>query len=213
MGPAPVEPPAPRKTRDPLPMMTVDAAPTERALPPDPAQRPDVPARSEAPQPEARHQPASAETPRQIAEQIAPRLVQAGRAGFDIALHPEELGSVRLKLVSHDGGSVLIIQAERPETLDLMRRHIGALEHELRALGHDQLSLRFNSTSPQSQGTSPGWLTGGQSGAQGGTYSGGQPGNQSGNTPSTAPQPDPPLITPDPIAARSLVRDHLDLRL
>jgi flagellar hook-length control protein FliK len=194
-------------------MMTVDAAPTERALPPDPAQRPDVPARSEAPQPEARHQPASAETPRQIAEQIAPRLVQAGRAGFDIALHPEELGSVRLKLVSHDGGSVLIIQAERPETLDLMRRHIGALEHELRALGHDQLSLRFNSTSPQSQGTSPGWLTGGQSGAQGGTYSGGQPGNQSGNTPSTAPQPDPPLITPDPIVARSLVRDHLDLRL
>lgn len=92
--------------------------------------------------------------PPPLAQQIASQVPadSSNRAGFEIALQPEELGRVTLKLTQEDGASTLLITAERPETLDLMRRHIVALEVELRANGHDTLTLRFSSGGGQSQG-------------------------------------------------------------
>ncbi|WP_157958095.1 flagellar hook-length control protein FliK [Pararhodobacter aggregans] len=136
------------------------------------------------------------DTPHRIAQQIAARLETGGPGRFDLALKPEELGHVRLKLVSHETGSLLIVHAERPETLDLMRRHIGALEQDLRALGHDQLSLRFS---------------GGNAGGAGQQATPHAPPSQSASQ--GAPPADPrPQTQPAP-APTLRARDHLDLRL
>lgn len=159
-------------------------------------QRLDAPHRAEA---SAEPRPGASpplDMPHRIAQQIAARLETPGHGSFDLALKPEELGHVRLKLVSHETGSLLIVHAERPETLDLMRRHIGALEQDLRALGHDQLSLRFS---------------GGNAGGAGQQATPHAPPSQT--TTQGAPPADPrPQTQPAP-APPLRARDHLDLRL
>lgn len=160
-------------------------------------QRLDAPHRAEAlaePRPGASP---PLDMPHRIAQQIAARLETPGPGSFDLALKPEELGHVRLKLVSHETGSLLIVHAERPETLDLMRRHIGALEQDLRALGHDQLSLRFS---------------GGNAGGAGQQATPHAPPSQT--TTQGAPPADPrPQTQPAPAPPPLRARDHLDLRL
>ncbi len=91
-------------------------------------------------------QPQAMNVVRQVAD--AMRLTRG--AGVDIALSPEELGSVRLSLVGSDGQMNVVVQAERPETLDLMRRHIESLSQEFRAIGYGDVSFSF-----QSGGDSP----------------------------------------------------------
>lgn len=130
------------------------------------------------------------------------RVLAAGSAGFDVALAPEELGSVRLRLINGESGSVLLIQTERPETLELLRRHVATLEQDLKALGHDALSVRFAS-----------------SGFSGNGF--GQPPNGAQTVPGQGQQAEPaPRGTTDPPersmlpADRGTPRDdHLDLRL
>lgn len=123
------------------------------------ASQPDLPladtlrpesARSEPTRIEAsRPEPARIDTPRPglpaaTVRQIAEALPPVDGPGFDLALNPEELGHVRLRLTGVEGGSLLVIHAERPETLDLLRRHVAALEQDLRDLGHEGLMLRFS---------------------------------------------------------------------
>ncbi len=175
----------------------VPEAPADPALPPRSDFAAPVPTRAES----AIDARGPVATAHQIASQIAPRLAQPEPGGFDIALDPQELGKVRLTLLSQDGGSLLVVQAERPETLDLMRRHIAVLEQDLRAMGHDQLSLRFAGGGAQGQ---PG---GNPQGGMGGQAPGGAPSGQ----PSGPPQGQPADTPPPP--ARHAARDHLDLRL
>ena len=74
------------------------------------------------------------ETARAIATQIAEALRQ-GSGTIDVTLSPEELGRVRLSVGVSEGAMLVSISAERPETLDLMRRHIDILHAEARAEG------------------------------------------------------------------------------
>lgn len=86
---------------------------------------------------------AGAETARHVAGQISVAMTgQAGRA-TEIALNPEELGRVRLRMTSVDQSITLHILAERPETNDLLRRHIDVLAQEFRALGYDSVAFSF----------------------------------------------------------------------
>lgn len=189
IDPPQAEPPA-------LPASLADIAPLDRDVPLFAAPRTEV-----TPESRPATVPPTTETAQRIATQIAARLTEPGGTGFDLALDPEELGKVRLRLVSHEGGSLLIVQAERPETLDLMRRNIATLESDLRALGHDQLSLRF-SGGGQGQG--------GQ--GQGGQQNPGQPPGtpvQSGGPQSAVPSAG---TAPDP-RPRIAARDRIDLRL
>lgn len=84
-----------------------------------------------------------AETARAVAAQIAEVIGQRGGGDFEIALSPEELGRVRLGLSGAEGAMTVTVTAERPETLDLMRRHIDILAQELRELGFAKLSFSF----------------------------------------------------------------------
>ena len=146
-----------------------------------------------------------------IAQQIAGHVAASSPApiavtasnGFDMALSPEELGSVRLKLTQGEAGSLLIVQTERPETLDLMRRHVGALEQELRSLGYDALTVRFSSAgfSGHGFGQSPG-------GSQPGQHGQGQTADAAPHD-TQHPASDASRLT----LSGALQDDHLDLRL
>ncbi|MCA2011969.1 flagellar hook-length control protein FliK [Cereibacter sphaeroides] len=151
-----------------------------------------------------------AETARQIASQIGahlegPDAVKAANGGFDLRLDPDELGQVRLRLVTQDNASVLLVQADRPETLDLMRRHIAALEQDLRNMGHENLTLRFSGQGTQDQG----WAgaqnqnSNAQRGGDGGSFLSTRATDIQGSAPSAPSQP----------AQRLGARDSLDLRL
>jgi hypothetical protein len=85
------------------------------------------------------------ETPRPVSTQIA-EAARALRDGpVELTLRPEELGTVRMTLsTAGDGAMSLLLHAERPETLELLRRHIGDLARELGALGFENLDLQFS---------------------------------------------------------------------
>ncbi|MEZ5715398.1 MAG: flagellar hook-length control protein FliK [Paracoccaceae bacterium] len=79
-----------------------------------------------------RHVPPHAASPQHIAPTSAAAAPRPGEQPVELRLNPEELGHVRLTLLQGDGSISVTIQAERGETLDLMRRHIAQLEAEFR---------------------------------------------------------------------------------
>lgn len=79
----------------------------------------------------------------QVAEQLV-RVVQPGRNQFQIDLTPAELGRVRIEADVTEGRVTLLVQAERAETLDLLRADVRVLE---RALG--DAGLKFDPASVQ----------------------------------------------------------------
>ena len=65
-------------------------------------------------------------------------------APLELALDPPELGSIRVSVSRGGEGMVLHFQADLPETLDLLRRHGGALAEELQRHGLDHSSFTFS---------------------------------------------------------------------
>ena len=82
--------------------------------------------------------------------QIMPSLTKAAGDGggrFNIQLHPQELGRVRVELdIDHDGHVTAAISAAHPATLDLLRRDAAALQQALNDAGlkTDGNALSFN---------------------------------------------------------------------
>jgi hypothetical protein len=71
--------------------------------------------------------------------------IAAARDGdrVELRLDPPELGRVSIDIRIEDGRLSAVLGAERPETLDLMRRHADALQRELSAAGYDRAQLSF----------------------------------------------------------------------
>jgi flagellar hook-length control protein FliK len=61
----------------------------------------------------------------------------------EIMLKPQELGAVRLTVQQADTGIMVNLTAERPETLDLMRRHIDQLGQDFQAIGYTNIAFSF----------------------------------------------------------------------
>jgi hypothetical protein len=101
-----------------------------------------------APSPTAQHGtiPARTDLPVHIARQLAEVAQHLPARPVEITLSPEELGRVRLSLVTSEHGIVVNVLAERPETLDLMRRHIDQLVQEFQSLGYEDIGFSFSST-------------------------------------------------------------------
>lgn len=76
----------------------------------------------------------------QVAEAI--RLPMDG--SIELRLSPEELGRVKLSIAPGEAGLVVQLVAERPETLDLLRRHVDLLADDLRDLGYSGLEFSFS---------------------------------------------------------------------
>jgi hypothetical protein len=81
--------------------------------------------------------------PRAPAAQLAGALAAAQGGRAEILLDPEELGKVRLTLVTSPEGVSVAVLAERPETLDLLRRGADGLADEFRALGFRDIGFSF----------------------------------------------------------------------
>lgn len=85
-------------------------------------------------------------TPTQLAPLVLAAARQNGPADITVTLSPEELGTLHLR-VAMDGDSLRVTMlADRPETLDLLRRHGEQLLAELRTLGFGGASLGFGSS-------------------------------------------------------------------
>lgn len=93
---------------------------------------------------------------RDVARQLAVGLSPVGEGGTEIILSPQELGRVRLTLLCTDGAIAVQIIADRPETADLMRRHIDSLAQEFRALGYQSVSIDFGPNHERGQDTGRG---------------------------------------------------------
>ena len=87
--------------------------------------------------------PGSRSTALHVASQLAQAAGQTTNGTTDITLNPKELGQVKLSLQVIDGTMFVAIAAERPETAELMRRHIDGLVQEFRGLGYQDVSFSF----------------------------------------------------------------------
>ena len=78
-----------------------------------------------------------------VTRQIVEALQNAPGRPVEITLDPKELGRVRLALSSTERGITVHVLVERPETLDLMRRHIGSLEMAFADIGYSSIAFAF----------------------------------------------------------------------
>lgn len=76
-------------------------------------------------------------------QQIAAALSQSNGPVTELRLSPEELGSVRIEVRTEGDRVTIMVAAERPETLDLLRRSVDRLGDDLRDAGFAQLDLSF----------------------------------------------------------------------
>ncbi len=78
-----------------------------------------------------------------VLRQVAEGVARMAEGGVEIRLSPEELGNVRMQMVQGESSMVVHITADRPETLDLMRRHIDQLAKDLAAAGYEGAAFTF----------------------------------------------------------------------
>ena len=101
----------------------------------------EVPATSRLQQSTLLQQP---DLPRNIAVQIAQAMRQGGAdKPMELVLSPAELGRVRISMLAGDGAMTVHVMADRPETLDLMRRHIDILAQEFHEIGYGTAEFAF----------------------------------------------------------------------
>lgn len=92
-----------------------------------------------------------------VAQQLAVSLRQSSDRVTEMALDPVELGKVRMTVRVQDQAIVMTVVADRPETADLMRRHVDVLQQEFRALGYTSVTLDFSAGQGQSGFGQAGW--------------------------------------------------------
>ncbi|MEM7722223.1 MAG: flagellar hook-length control protein FliK [Pseudomonadota bacterium] len=88
-----------------------------------------------------------------VAQQVAAFVRDQGfdpRTPLDLALDPPELGRLRMSVTEIGGALTLTIMAERPETADLMRRHMALLSEEFARAGVDAPQVNISHGDGQS---------------------------------------------------------------
>ncbi|MEX3017509.1 flagellar hook-length control protein FliK [Gymnodinialimonas hymeniacidonis] len=96
--------------------------------------------------------------PTLVAQQIAAALQdhsQERGQPIELALDPPELGRVRMQLVELAGIMTLTIHAERPETAELMRRHMDLLTQEFAGAGIEAPSVHISQDGSGAQSDEP----------------------------------------------------------
>ncbi len=74
---------------------------------------------------------------------------------IELTLDPPELGTVRVVVSRGDDGPVVQMIADRPETLDLMRKHAGSMAQEFARQGLDTASFQFGGQRNQNEDHGP----------------------------------------------------------
>lgn len=79
---------------------------------------------------------------RQTVQAIEILIRQPSRT-MEITLSPQELGHVRMTIIHGGNGMNVAVMADRPETLDLLRRHVDQLAAEFLDLGYADIGFSF----------------------------------------------------------------------
>lgn len=82
--------------------------------------------------------------PQQLAAQILPMAQSAQNGPVEVVLNPAELGHLRFEIHQKGEHVQVVLTAERPETLDLLRRYADQLTAEFRHAGFAGASLSFS---------------------------------------------------------------------
>jgi len=90
-------------------------------------------------------------TARHIAQQMLVTITSNEAGQSEIRLDPKELGRLRMQIFVNENTLSMTILTERPETTDLMRRHVDTLMAEFQDLGYDSLSFSFGNEDGNSQ--------------------------------------------------------------
>ncbi|MDR7126827.1 hypothetical protein J2X53_003672 [Pseudorhodobacter sp. 4114] len=127
----------------------------------------------------------------QVAQSIIQTLKMAGDGPIALTLRPEELGQLRFEISTTGDRLAVILFVERPEAMELIRRHGDQLLSDLRLSGFSQPTLSFGDWAQRD----------------------GRAGTPSGQPASTAPVPegDSPAVIEPP--HRFTATGRLDLRL
>ena len=104
-----------------------------------PGQKPQLP----------RHDPGAA------IRQIADAVVRQRDDRIEIALSPEELGRVRMTLSGRDHAPHVVIWAERPEVMDMLRRNATMLIEQFIDVGVEDATLEFDHRGSGEQDRNP----------------------------------------------------------
>jgi flagellar hook-length control protein FliK len=80
---------------------------------------------------------------RAVLPAMVERISAALSGSFDLRLSPEELGSLKISFSTGETGLNVVIQTERPETLELFRRNIEQFTQDLKSLGYEDINLSF----------------------------------------------------------------------
>lgn len=81
--------------------------------------------------------------PRHLVMQITDVINRGGERPVDLTLNPAELGRVRISLLVTDGTVSVQLLADRPETLDLLRRSIDLLSQDFHEIGYEDAQFSF----------------------------------------------------------------------
>ena len=92
--------------------------------------------------------------PKGFTTTLAHSINDSGHARAELILEPAELGRMRFDMVTQGDQVQITLAAERPDTLELLRRHADDLRQEFRASGIDTGSLSFGQWGQQGQGAS-----------------------------------------------------------
>ncbi len=90
----------------------------------------------------ATHRWLQASAPDGLGVRVAQARFDPAAGEFHLRLHPPELGTLRVRVSSHDGALTVAVTADRPDTGWLLVRHSSALEHAF-----EQAGLRLGSFS------------------------------------------------------------------
>lgn len=82
----------------------------------------------------------------QVPRQVADAVVRMDGDVTEITLTPAELGTVRIAIARDSQGLLVTLTAERPEALDLLRRHVDVLRQELAIQGEEGARLDFSAS-------------------------------------------------------------------
>ncbi|MDO9527289.1 MAG: flagellar hook-length control protein FliK [Gemmobacter sp.] len=85
------------------------------------------------------------------ARQIAESLAAPAEGRIEVRLDPEELGTVKVTLVPDGDRMRVMIVADRPETMELLRRNSNDLAQEFRTIGYDTTSFSFGQSRRDNQ--------------------------------------------------------------
>ena len=81
-------------------------------------------------------------------------LVSNKQREIELQLHPKELGRLRFVMSPGEGQMLVQIFAERPETLEALRRHAELLTQELFLEGFENANFSFEQDTSQNRGSS-----------------------------------------------------------